>query len=73
MSIELNVTLIDAQPYFSARKKLCEVLDHGTKKLAFACAFLTEPGLASIIKHTRNLELPYSFAVFSFEEPTSPQ
>jgi len=73
MSNELNVTLIDAQPYFSARKKLCEVLDHGTKKLAFACAFLTEPGLASIIKHTRNLELPDSFAVFSFEEPTSPQ
>jgi len=73
MSNELNVTLIDAQPYFSARKKLCEVLDHGTKKLAFACAFLTEPGLASIIKHTRNLDLPDSFAVFSFEEPTSPQ
>ncbi len=73
MSNELNVTLIDAQPYFSARKKLCEVLDHGTKKLAFACAFLTEPGLASIIKHTRNLELPDSFAVFSFEEPTSPR
>lgn len=73
MSNELNVTLIDAQPYFSARKKLCEVLDHGTKKLAFACAFLTEPGLASIIRHTRNLELPDSFAVFSFEEPSSPQ
>ncbi len=73
MSNELNVTLVDAQPYFSARTKLCEVLDHGTKKLAFACAFLTEPGLASIIKHTRNLELPESFAVFSFEEPTSPQ
>ena len=73
MSNELNVTLIDAQPYFSARKKLCEVLDHGTKKLAFACAFLTEPGLASIIKRTQNLELPESFAVFSFEEPTSHQ
>jgi hypothetical protein len=73
MSEGLSITLVDAQPYFSARRKLCEVLDHGTKKLAFACAFLTEPGLASIIKHTRNLELPESFAVFSFEEPTSPQ
>lgn len=73
MSVQLNITLIDAQPYYSARRKLCEVLDHGSKKLAFACAFLTEPGLASIIKHTRNLELPESFAVFSFEEPTSPQ
>ena len=71
MSHELKITLIDAQPYYSARRKLCEVLDHGTKKLAFACAFLTEPGLASIIRHTRNLELPDSFAVFSFEEPTS--
>lgn len=73
MSHELKITLIDAQPYFSARRKLCELLEHGTKKLAFACAFLTEPGLASIIRHTRNLELPDSFAVFSFEEPTSPQ
>lgn len=73
MSNELIVTLIDAQPYYSARRKLCEVLDHGTKKLAFACAFLTEPGLASIIRHTQNLELPDSFAVFSFEEPTSPR
>jgi len=73
MSNELNITLVDAQPYFSARRKLCEVLDHGTKKLAFACAFLTEPGLASIIKNTRNLALPDSFAVFSFEEPTSPK
>jgi len=73
MSTDLNITLVDAEPYYSARRKLCEVLDHGTKKLAFACAFLTEPGLASIIRHTRNLELPDSFAVFSFEEPTSPQ
>lgn len=71
MSHELKITLVDAQPYYGARRKLCEVLDHGTKKLAFACAFLTEPGLASIIRHTRNLELPDSFAVFSFEEPTS--
>ena len=68
MSHELKITLIDAHPYY--RRKLCEVLDHGTKKLAFACAFLTEPGLASIIRHTRNLELPDSFAVFSFEEPS---
>ena len=73
MSEGLSITLVDALPYFSARRKLCEVLDHGTHKLAFACAFLTEPGLASIIKHTRNLELPESFAVFSFEEPTSPR
>lgn len=44
MGNELSITLVDAQPYYGARKKLCEVLDHGTKKLAFACAFLTEPG-----------------------------
>jgi hypothetical protein len=71
MSSNLSVRFIHPDANGRGREPLEEVLAHGTQKLAFACAFMTDAGYAIISPYLHQLQKTGSFAVVSIQQPTS--
>jgi len=72
MSSNLRIRFIHPNANGRGREPLEEVLAHGSKKLAFACAFITDAGYAIISPYLVNrINKPGSFGVISIQDPTS--
>lgn len=71
MSSNLSIRFIHPDANDRGRESLEEVLAHGTEKLAFACAFMTDAGYEIISPHLALIDKPGSFAVVSIQQPTS--
>jgi hypothetical protein len=71
MSSNLNIRFIHPEANGRGREPLEEVLAHGTEKLAFACAFMTDAGYAIIAPYLPQINKPGSFGVISIQQPTS--
>ena len=71
MSSNLSIRFIHADANGRGREPLEEVLAHGTEKLAFACAFMTDAGYAIISPYLHQINKPGSFGVISIQQPTS--
>jgi hypothetical protein len=71
MSSNLSVRFIHPDANGRGREPLEEVLAHGTEKLAFACAFMTDAGYAIISPYLPQINKPGSFGVISIQQPTS--
>ena len=71
MSSNLTIRFIHPDANGRGREPLEEVLAHGTEKLAFACAFMTDAGYEIISPHLALIDKPGSFAVVSIQQPTS--
>jgi hypothetical protein len=71
MSSNLSIRFIHPDANGRGREPLQEVLKHGTEKLAFACAFMTDAGYAIISPYLHQINKPGSFGVISIQQPTS--
>lgn len=71
MSSNLSIRFIHPDANGRGREPLEEVLAHGTEKLAFACAFMTDAGYAIISPYLHQINKPGSFGVISIQQPTS--
>lgn len=71
MSTNLTIRFIHPDANGRGREPLKEVLAHGTEKLAFACAFMTDAGYAIISPYLHQINKPGSFGVISIQQPTS--
>lgn len=71
MSSNLNVRFIHPDANGRGREPLEEVLAHGTQKLAFACAFMTDAGYKIISPYLHQIKKDGSFGVISIQQPTS--
>ena len=71
MSSNLSIRFIHPDANGRGREPLEEVLAHGTEKLAFACAFMTDAGYAIIAPYLPQISKPGSFGVISIQQPTS--
>jgi hypothetical protein len=71
MSSNLKIRFIHPDANGRGREPLEEVLVHGTQKLAFACAFMTDAGYAIISPYLNQIKNPGSFGVISIQQPTS--
>jgi hypothetical protein len=71
MSSNLSIKFIHADANGRGREPLEEVLAHGSKKLAFACAFMTNAGYKIITPYLHYVNKPGSFGVISIQQPTS--
>lgn len=71
MSSNLSIRFIHPDANGRGREPLEEVLAHGTGKLAFACAFMTDAGYAIISPYLHQINKPGSFGVISIQQPTS--
>jgi hypothetical protein len=71
MSSNLNIRFIHPNANGRGREPLEEVLAHGSKKLAFACAFMTDAGYKIITPYLHYINKPGSFGVISIQQPTS--
>jgi hypothetical protein len=71
MSSNLSIRFIHPDANGRGREPLEEVLAHGTQKLAFACAFMTDAGYAIISPYLHQIKKPGSFGVISIQQPTS--
>lgn len=71
MSSNLNIRFIHPDANGRGREPLEEVLAHGSKKLAFACAFMTDAGYKIITPYLHLINKPGSFGVISIQQPTS--
>ena len=72
MSSNLKIRFIHPNANGRGREPLEEVLAHGSKKLAFACAFMTDAGYAIISPYlVDRINKPGSFGVISIQQPTS--
>lgn len=71
MSSNLSIRFIHPDANGRGREPLEEVLAHGTEKLAFACAFMTDAGYAIVSPHLHQINKPGSFGVISIQQPTS--
>lgn len=71
MSSNLSIRFIHPDANGRGREPLEEVLAHGTHKLAFACAFMTDAGYKIISPYLNQIKKPGSFAVISIQQPSS--
>lgn len=72
MSSNLSIRFIHPEANDRGREPLEEVLAHGSHKLAFACAFMTDAGYAIISPYlVDRINKPGSFSVISIQDPTS--
>jgi hypothetical protein len=71
MSSNLSIRFIHPDANGRGREPLEEVLAHGTQKLGFACAFMTDAGYAIISPYLHQIRKPGSFGVISIQQPTS--
>lgn len=71
MSSNLSIRFIHPDANGRGREPLEEVLAHGTEKLVFACAFMTDAGYAIISPYLLQINKPGSFGVISIQQPTS--
>ena len=71
MSSNLSIRFIHPDANGRGREPLEEVLAHGTHKLAFACAFMTDAGYAIVSPYLHQINKPGSFGVISIQQPTS--
>lgn len=71
MSSNLNIRFIHPDANHKGREPLAEVLAHGSKKLAFACAFMTDAGYKIITPYLHYINKHGSFGVISIQQPTS--
>lgn len=71
MSSNLSIRFIHPDANGRGRVSLEEVLAHGTEKLAFACAFMSDAGYAIISPFLPQINKPGSFGVISIQQPTS--